>query len=164
MGSVSSGEKWWRAKQNWSLHHTYIEIMLYKVLNMDIILTHTHSAQRAFMNPPEPCGALFLWWMDALFGGLQNLFSTIFNITQIGFVWKEKVKNFIFGWTVPSIVEFRRFNQMRCHRWIKSSTSPSNLHLLTRARVHLDNSVNSNMAVWLDATFEMSQFVKFHSC
>ncbi len=43
-----------------SVHHTYIEIMVYKVLNMGIILTHMHSAQRAFMNPPEPCGALFM--------------------------------------------------------------------------------------------------------
>ncbi len=35
--------------------------MVYKVLNTDIFLTqHIHSLQKAFINPPEPCGVLFM--------------------------------------------------------------------------------------------------------
>ncbi len=34
--------------------------MVYKVLNMDIFLKNIFLLQKAFINPPEPCGALHM--------------------------------------------------------------------------------------------------------
>ncbi len=75
--------------------------MVYKVLNMDVFLTQTHrftfDTSKAFINPPEPCGAFFM--MDRctlldfkIFIAIIKLrrARTFFNITMIVFVQKKK--------------------------------------------------------------------------
>ncbi len=53
------------------------------------------SLQEAFFHPPEPCEARFIIDARALFDYFwtveQKHPPIIFNITQIGFVWKKKV-------------------------------------------------------------------------
>ncbi len=60
------------------------------------------SLQEAFIHPPEPCEARFIMDGCALFDYFWAVEQkhaiiklgrarTIFNLTQIGFVWKKKV-------------------------------------------------------------------------
>jgi len=79
-----------------------LDVLLYNVLNMDIFLHKCISSfQKAFINPPEPCGVR-LWWMDALFWVSNRWFlctaiiklrsiRVYIHITLIVFVWKKKV-------------------------------------------------------------------------
>ncbi len=63
------------------------EIMVYKVLNMDIFLTQMHQ----FITPPEPCGLLF--WSSKSRPPFTIIVKlgrarTFFYITPILFIWK----------------------------------------------------------------------------
>ncbi len=74
------------------------EIMIYKVLNMEMYRTQTHQFDQEAFIKTQHSVEYFLWWMDALFlTSIELLYQQLgrarifLNITPIVFVWKKKV-------------------------------------------------------------------------
>ncbi len=85
-----------------------LEIIIYKVLNMEIFLHKLIDLIKRPLLTPQSCVAYFFWWMDALYWTSNELeiywsqqpftaiiklgrARTFLNITPIVFVWKKKV-------------------------------------------------------------------------